>query len=104
MDYFSQQPICARGAVCLDTPPFVSCLCRAASADGLRADTHVRSLRYTGFVVPVVIAFFWDNPDPCWKNPLIPFDIFVDTFFLCEILFNFRKGTHIKVSSATCLS
>lgn len=52
-------------------------------------------LLYTGLVVPIVVAFFWDNPDPCWRNPLLPFDMFVDTFFLCEILINFRKGTHV---------
>eukprot|EP00960_Hanusia_phi_P060976 764687-Hanusia_phi.AAC.5 len=48
-------------------------------------------LIYTGVVSSFTVGFLW-NQDPCTKNPNLEFDMFVDTFFIAEILLNFLVG------------
>lgn len=36
------------------------------------------------------------------RNPLLPFDMFVDTFFLCEILINFVSSRAAQPSPRAC--
>ncbi|EKX37660.1 hypothetical protein GUITHDRAFT_165407 [Guillardia theta CCMP2712] len=48
-------------------------------------------LVYTGVVSSFTVGFLW-NQDPCQKNMTLEFDMFVDTFFIAEILLTFFVG------------
>ncbi|EKX33385.1 hypothetical protein GUITHDRAFT_120449 [Guillardia theta CCMP2712] len=50
-------------------------------------------LLYTAINTPVTVAFFWDS-NACTSIPTLNFDIFVDTFFICDILNTFFIGVH----------
>jgi len=48
-------------------------------------------LLYTAIVAPVQICM-WAYDDPCNRFPTLEFDVFVDSFFLAEILLQFFVG------------
>ncbi|EKX41196.1 hypothetical protein GUITHDRAFT_112669 [Guillardia theta CCMP2712] len=52
-------------------------------------------LLYTAIVVQVTVSFFWNAPD-CWSSPTLPFDMFVDTFFVFQIFLTFFTGVEIQ--------
>lgn len=56
-------------------------------------------LLYTAIITPVAVAFFWEN-DACDPLPTLPFDMFLDTFFMCEIVYTFFVAVHYQVSAA----
>lgn len=52
-------------------------------------------LMYTAIVTPFLIAFFW-HWDTCNMLATLPFDMFIDSFFLAEIVFAFFVGTTVN--------
>ena len=48
-------------------------------------------LAYTAIVTPPVISFHWLDP-PCVRVPTMEMDMFVDVFFLLDIILNFNMG------------
>jgi hypothetical protein len=52
-------------------------------------------LMYTAIVTPFLVAFFW-NWDTCNMLATLPFDMFIDSFFLAEILYTFLVGITVN--------
>eukprot|EP00277_Geminigera_cryophila_P031224 CAMPEP_0173059610 /NCGR_PEP_ID=MMETSP1102-20130122/2097_1 /TAXON_ID=49646 /ORGANISM="Geminigera sp., Strain Caron Lab Isolate" /LENGTH=236 /DNA_ID=CAMNT_0013925667 /DNA_START=43 /DNA_END=750 /DNA_ORIENTATION=+ len=48
-------------------------------------------LTYTALYTPVTVGFHWNVP-PCYRAPTLEFDVFLDAFFLFEIIVNFFIG------------
>jgi len=48
-------------------------------------------LVYTALYTPVTVGFYWNTP-PCYRSPTLEFDVFLDSFFLFEIVVNFFIG------------
>ena len=59
--------------------------------------THVDQtlLMYTALLTPVMVGFYWNLP-PCWRSPTLEFDVFLDSFFIFEIVYNFFVGIQSK--------
>ena len=52
-------------------------------------------LMYTALLTPVMVGFYWNLP-PCWRSPTLEFDVFLDSFFIFEILYTFFVGIESK--------
>jgi hypothetical protein len=63
---------------------------------------------YTALLTPVMVGFYWNLP-PCWRSPTLEFDVFLDSFFIFEIIYNFfvgiqSKGVSLELSSCAVVS
>ncbi|EKX41194.1 hypothetical protein GUITHDRAFT_142125 [Guillardia theta CCMP2712] len=51
-------------------------------------------LLYTAIVIQFEVCFYWNTP-PCSSLPTIKFDVFVDIFFVFQLLISFCSGTMV---------